>query len=59
MSLGQKIIQHCASKTRFESRALAEAEMRDQKHNGALKPEHRVYKCTFCDGWHIGRRKRK
>lgn len=59
MRLGKALMAHCQDKTRFADRPEALAAMKELKEQGALKPTHRVYRCAFCNGYHIGRHKRR
>lgn len=49
--------QSCTGKKRFDTRAAANDEKFRLRRAGGSWPE--VYKCKFCDGWHLGHKARR
>lgn len=45
----------CTSKSVFVSRAEAKSRLRHGRHQGAGLE---AYRCRYCDGWHLGHRRR-
>lgn len=46
----------CKRKKRHRSEDDAVTELKRLQALGILTMQHGVYKCKFCNGWHIGRR---